>query len=441
MFSKSQRIVVRCVLVAGLLGSVNAARAQPVPVESFQQDDLLRRFDVDRDGRLSTREVASLREAFGGVDVPMLPPQPHDYTDIRFPRHVEPAEFKQSDNTPDDNPLTNAGAALGRVLFYDRQLSRNNRVACASCHHQRAAFADPAQFSVGFADGRTTRNAMGLANVRFTHLKGQRPGFFWDERAPTLEAQVLIPIQDKIEMGMELNELEAKLQKLPYYPALFEAAFGSHDVTRERIAKAVAQFMRSLVALDSKYDRAAAKTRPRDDSAAFDDFTPQEIIGKSLFMNGVGGVIEHGCAVCHLPPSFGMPKAFNNGLDLLSKDLGLGALGRPSNAPFTPSNDGKFKAPSLRNIERTAPYMHDGRFVTLEEVVEHYSRGIHPHENLGLAFDNPERDQPTAGFNFSADQKAALVAFLKTLTDENFVVDPKFSDPFLRVGNEPAARR
>ncbi len=344
--------------------------------------------------------------------------------------HADPDEFTQADNSPAENPLTNAGAALGRVLFYDTQLSRNNTVSCAACHHQRAGFSDPRQFSVGHEGGLTDRNAMALANVRYTNLKGARPGFFWDERAPTLEAQVLMPIQDKIEMGMDLNELEAKLQKLPYYPPLFAAAFGSPDITSDRIAKAVAQFLRSMVALNSKFDRAAANANGNY-SAPFADFTEQENLGKSLFIDGPSGVAEFGCATCHLPPTFGMPKAFNNGLDLNYKDQGLGALGRAANDPFTPSNDGKFKAPSLRNIALTPPHMHDGRFKTLEQVVEHYSDGVQPHENLGLAFDEPDDGRATLGLRLTAEQKAALVAFLKTLTDEQFISDPKFSNPFV----------
>jgi hypothetical protein len=157
-------------------------------------------------------------------------------------------------------------------------------------------------------------------------------------------------------------------------------------------------------------------------------------MGKSLFMNGVGGVAEFSCAFCHVPPTYGMPKAMNNGLELKYKDRGLGALGRPPNDPLGPSNEGKLKAPSLRNIALTAPYMHDGRFKTLEEVVEHYNNGVHPHENLGLAFDEQDRERGTSGFKFTAEQKAALVAFLKTLTDEEFASDPRFSDPFVRLG-------
>jgi cytochrome c peroxidase len=275
---------------------------------------------------------------------------------------------------------------------------------------------------------------MGLVNLRFTILKGSRPGFFWDERAATLEDQVLMPIQDKVEMGMELSELEAKLQKLPYYPVLVKDAFGASEVTSDRIAKAVAQFMRAMASFDSKFDRAANATGD-DYSKDFNDFTAEENLGKSLFIDGVGGVAEIGCAHCHMPPTFGMPKSFNNGLDLNYKDQGLGARDVRSNDPFTPTNDGKFKAPSLRNIASTAPYMHDGRFTKLEQVIGHYSSGVHPHANLGLAFsdDPPAGNEETSGFRLTAAQKSALVAFLKTLTDEKFISDSRFSDPFVRL--------
>ena len=414
--------------------SEEPSRPNSPDAETFTRPALLRRFDGDGDGRLHTAERKRLRAAFGNSDVPMLPAQPFDYQRVHRPASVGQLDVKEADNTPDHNPLTNEGAALGRVLFYDRQLSANNTIACASCHQQRHAFSDPRQFSVGFEGGRTGRNAMGLANLRFTNLGGSRPGFFWDERAATLEDQVLMPIQDEVEMGMQPGELEEKLQKLPYYPPLFKAAFGSPEVTADRIARAVAQFMRSLVSLDSRFDR-AAEAAGGDVSRDFPGFTAEENLGKSLFINGLGGVAEIGCAHCHVPPTFGMPKSFNNGLDVDYADRGLGDRNVPPNDPFTPSNDGKFKAPSLRNVALTAPYMHDGRFETLEQVVEHYSSGVHPHANLGLAFTEgtPADESGTSGFGLTAAEKSALVAFLKTLTDEKFISDPRFSDPFVRL--------
>ena len=237
---------------------------------------------------------------------------------------------------------------------------------------------------------------------------------------------------------MTLEGLLPRLQKLPYYPALFNAAFGSSSITGERIGRALAQFLRSMVSLDSRYDRAAARN---DDDVVL---TKLEQQGQTLFVEGVGGIAEFACAMCHVPPTFNMPRAQNIGLDPpgikhtksskrgQSRDRGLGELGRPSNDPFTPSNDGKFKAPSLRNIALTAPYMHDGRFKTLEQVIGHYSGQVRPHPNLGLAFEDNSSEKGASGFRFTKRQQQALVAFLKTLTDTSFVTDARFSDPFVR---------
>jgi cytochrome c peroxidase len=190
-----------------------------------------------------------------------------------------------------------------------------------------------------------------------------------------------------------------------------------------------------MVSFDSRFDRAAAAMSAGDDSRDFDDFTTEENLGKSLFISGARQIGEIGCAHCHIPPTFGMPKSFNNGLDLKYVDQGLGARDVPPNDPFTANNNGKFKAPSLRNIALTAPYMHDGRFKTLEQVIDHYSSGVHPHENVAIAFAEGQDEgegAKTSGFHLTNRQKSALVAFLKTLTDESFIADPRFSDPFAK---------
>jgi cytochrome c peroxidase len=427
-----------CFVLLLLVGGA-CADDLPVPealtVADFRRPRLLARFDSNQDGQLNATERKSLRAAFGGIDVPLLSETSIRYTLGKVPSHITDSQLSELDNTPKDNAISNAGATLGRVLFYDRQLSKNDTIACASCHDQERAFADPRRFSVGFEGGRTGRNAMSLGNGRFTNVNGSRPGFFWDERAATLEDQVLMPIQDKIEMGMKLPDLEQKLQRLPYYPPLFAAAFRSPEVTSDRIAQAIAQFMRSMVSFNSKFDRTAKAAGGNDYSQDFGEFTLEENRGKSLFIDGVDNIAEIGCAHCHVPPSFGMPKSFNNGLALKYSDQGLGARDVPSNDPFTPSNDGKFKASSLRNIALTAPYMHDGRFTTLQQVIEHYSSGVHSHANLGLAIDeeeNANRKGP-AGFRLTRQEKSSLVAFLMTLTDEEFISDPRFSDPFVRL--------
>ena len=375
-------------------------------------------------------EAQEIEEKGGEPIAPLLPETPLDYTTLNLPAHVNRAALEATDSTPADNPITNEGATLGRVLFYDKQLSANNTIACASCHLQQAGFADPNRLSVGFKGGLTGRNAMNLANLRFSNIQGHKPGFFWDERAATLEDQALMPIQDSVEMGMTLAKLQQRVAGLSYYPSLFEAAFGSPEVTSDRIAKAIAQFMRAMVTMDAAFDRAADESE--DYSEPFAAFSDQENLGKSLFIDGVGGILEHGCAHCHVPPTFNMTKSQNNGLAMKYKDQGLGARKLPTNDPFTPSNDGKFKAPSLRNVELTAPYMHDGRFATLQQVIDHYSDTVHAHENLTLAFAGQESADSPAGLKFTPEQKAALVAFLKTLTDQEFITDPRFSDPFVR---------
>ena len=419
----------RLCLVFGLTAALDLQAVDGEEPFAFSEEALLLKYDNNRNGELDQREKRRLVDDYG-FDVPMLPSETSDYVTVQIPEYVDSDELAGTDNTPENNPLTDAGATLGRVLFYDRQLSRNSTIACASCHLQENAFADPRRRSVGYQGGLTNRNAMNLANLRFTNLQDHQPGFFWDERAPTLEAQALMPIQDTVEMGMTLDALERRTQELPYYPTLFDAAFGSSEATSDRVAKAIAQFMRSMLSFDSKFDQAASAHR--DVSSDFDLFTEQENLGKSLFINGVKGIAEHGCAHCHIPPTFGMTKSQNNGLDLEYKDKGLGARDQPRNDPFTPSNNGKFKAPSLRNVALTAPYMHDGRFESLAQVLDHYSNGVHPHENLGLAFPDQDNFNTTSGLALTNQEKVAIIAFLKTLTDQAFITDPRFSDPFIR---------
>jgi cytochrome c peroxidase len=337
-----------------------------------------------------------------------LPETPYRYSNLDLPTHFKTAGARRFDNTPSSNPVTDAGATLGRVLFYDSRLSSNNTVACASCHHQKNAFTDPQRFSKGFKGKLTDRNAMGLANVRY-YPRGR---FFWDERAATLEEQVLMPIQSKVEMGQNLTILIKILEKDAHYPTLFQKAFGEGAITRERVARALAQFLRSMVSYQSKYDEGLAKAESV--RANFENFTAQENRGKSLFLAR--------CATCHMPRGqaahFIMNRPLNNGLDadFTKSDGGVGDI------TLAGGQVGLFKSPSLRNVEFTAPYMHDGRFATLEAVIDHYSKDIKVHPNL-------DRRLRRRG-NFTASQKAALVAFLKTLSDRNFITDPKFSDPF-----------
>ena len=355
-----------------------------------------------------------------------LPNEPYDYMNLNLPSHFInnvpgqplPTSVNGIDNTPDDNPITNDGATLGRVLFYDKKLSANGTISCASCHKQDKGFSDDEVLSIGFDGGTTGRHSMTLINSRYY----QRGRFFWDERATTLEEQVLMPFQDPVEMGMTIEQVVSTVQEQEYYPELFEKAFGSTEITSDKISKALAQFVRSIVSYSSKYDQGrASSTSP---GANFVNFTAEENLGKNLFFQTIpngGGA----CFGCHTTEAFvsANPGPQNNGLDLVSTtDLGAGAV-------YTnPIFEGRFKTSTLRNIELTAPYMHDGRFATLEEVVEHYNSGIQAHPTLSPALTD-DNGNPVR-LNFTEAEKAALVAFLKTLTDNTVSDEVKWSNPF-----------
>jgi cytochrome c peroxidase len=303
-----------------------------------------------------------------------------------------------SDNTPTENRTTNAGAALGRVLFYDTRLSANDSISCATCHRQEFGFSDTLRFSRGLK-GQPARRTMALANARF-NAEGR---FFWDERAPSLEAQVLMPIQDTLEMGMDLQALEAKLSVVPHYRSLFAAAFGSPDATADRISSALAQFVRSLVSAQSRFD-AVFDT---EGAPNYTVLTPAEREGMVLFDT-------IGCANCHRSVTQFADQASNTGLDLLPADSGAGAA--------------TFKPASLRNIAVRAPYMHDGRFRTLREVVEFYDHGVQDAPDLDPRLRTADGSPRRLGL--MPGQVDALVAFMEALTDSTFLTVDKFSDPF-----------
>lgn len=265
-----------------------------------------------------------------------------------------------NDNTPKENPTTDAGATLGRVLFYDKNLSKNRTVSCSSCHQAKNGFSDERTLSEGFMRGDTKRHSMGLTNARF-YKHGH---FFWDQRASTLEDQVLSPIQDPVEMGMTRSALVDRVNEADYYPALFSAAFGDPQIDTKRISKALAQFVRSL-STTSKYDLGRAKVANR--TAPFPNFTAQENDGKLLFSMPIprGGF---GCFVCHQGEGFIAEEATSNGLDAdVSGDIGYGQITRDS------TRDGHFKVPSLKNVALRAPYM-DSQESEKSEIVK--SRNI-----------------------------------------------------------------
>lgn len=348
-----------------------------------------------------------------------LPDTPYDYTDLNLPAYFQ-SSIAGTDNNPAGNPVTNAGATLGRVLFYDTHLSRNETVACGSCHRQDLAFSDSPVRSLGFDFVPTRRHSISLVNQRY-YSRGR---FFWDERASTLENQVLQPILDVHEMGLTSNEITQRIAARPFYSPLFQAAFGTGTVSNERIGDALSQFIRSIVSSQSRYDDGRAQVSSRLD--AFPNFTAAENQGKDLFMKSVndGGA---GCVQCHATEAFvsvnSGPK--NNGLDLTSTN----DFGAFETFPGIPDFKGAFKIPTLKNLTQTAPYMHDARFRTLLEVVEHYNSGVKNHPNLSPELKdmngNPQQ------LNLTDAQKAALVSFLRTLTDTNIMHNTKWSDPFI----------
>lgn len=316
--------------------------------------------------------------------------------------------------------IKNEVATLGRVLFYDKKMSINNTIACGSCHLQSKAFSDMGDVSSGFKGSKTTRNSMSIINPMLTN------NLFWDSRSKSLMDMVLRPVQNHIEMGMEdLSFLATKLQKTDYYPALFKSAFGTEGVDATKINTALMQFLASMVTHNSKFDE-GLKTK-------FTNFNALELAGKDLFMSE-----RLSCTKCHtgVNLSLGDDQSPDNpygGGSSFSSSFGTGAQGTANIGLDMVYKDngrgeGKFKIPSLRNIELTTPYMHDGRFKTLEQVIEHYNSGIQAHPSLDANLkDNtgtPRR------LNLTPIEKTALVAFLKTLTDNVYTTDVKYSDPF-----------
>ncbi|WP_036154570.1 cytochrome-c peroxidase [Maribacter forsetii] len=340
-----------------------------------------------------------------------LPDSPFNYANILLPDFFFDNDVRDEDNTPNNNATTDNGATLGRVLFYDKNLSMNNTVSCASCHIQENGFSDPNALSTGFNGELTSRNSMGLANARF-YENGR---FFWDERAATLEAQTLVPIQDLVEMGLTLPELEDKLTQQPYYAALFTNAFGDETITSNRVALALSQFIRSMVSYESKFDEGLAQTQDIDDN--FPNFTTSENRGKQLFMSN-----QTRCFDCHATNVFVGDDARNNGLDATITDPGVGGITGNNNEL------GEFKVPSLRNIALTGPFMHDGRFETLEDVIEHYNSGVQNNPNLDNRL---TQGNNVRRLNLSDTDKQALVDFLNTLTDNEFINDEKYASPFI----------
>lgn len=321
-------------------------------------------------------------------------------------------------NDPADNPTTIKGVELGRKLFYDPLLSGDGTLSCAGCHSSNYAFSDSVKFSVGIDGLDGKRNAMPIYNLTYSQLNPEFQGFFWDGRAATLEEQALMPIQDPLEMHEILPNVIAKLCADTLYQRAFFEAFNSMEITADLVAKAIAQFDRTIVSGNTKFDQAF-----NAEPGVF--LTEQELLGWELFNDNFGGDCFH----CH-GINGGLFTDFifrNNGLDDAVfytdfPDAGLGMITGDT------ADYGKFKTPSLRNIALTAPYMHDGRFATLEEVLDHYSTGVKasPFTDPFMQFSSE------GGVNLTEDEKAAIIAFLHTLTDTSLANNPAYQDPFIK---------
>ncbi len=301
---------------------------------------------------------------------------------------------------PEDNPMTYEGIALGRKLFYDSLLSADYSQSCASCHIQSSAFSDPLQFSVGVDGIAGNRNAPAIINQLWN------PDFFWDGRESGLEEQALGPVPNPIEMHLEWSEAEKRLNAHPDYPLLFKVAFNADRITRDHVVKAIAQFERTMISANSKYDQ-----RLR----GLANLTDQEFRGFEIFFTEKGD-----CFHCHGNILLTDNLFHNNGLDSIFTDRGREMVTND------PKDRGKFKTPTLRNIEYTAPYMHDGRFGTLEEVIDFYSEGVRFSETIDPLMKKVDQ----GGIGLTPSEKEDLIAFLKTFTDSEFMQDTSFSNPF-----------
>jgi cytochrome c peroxidase len=355
-----------------------------------------------------------------GQDLTHIPYNPTAYT-------IVPPKGLPAMEIPADNPMTAEGIRLGRHLFYDPILSLDSTISCESCHKQEKAFTDGTALSTGINGLVGKRSSMSLINVGYNWIKGREHNFMWDGRFATLEEQVIEgPIVDPVEMANTWENLEKSLRNHDNYPQLFREAFGvnnTEEIEIEMVGKALAQFMRTLNSAGSMYDR--------DMWEPFVYMSPQELRGKDLFIGDAAGSPsskDGECAHCH---SFSTNKALfarnefsNNGLDSVASlvdflDYGIGGI--TNNAP----ENGMFREVSVRNVALTAPYMHDGRFQTLEEVLDHYVSGVHPAPNLAS-----ELSTATTLPQLTQNDKEDIIAFLHALTDTSYVNKEEWSNPF-----------
>ncbi len=324
----------------------------------------------------------------------------------------EPSHFPKM-VIPVDNSLTVQGVELGRRLFYDKRLSGDNSLSCGGCHFPETGFSDPSRYSKGIDGLEGNRNSMALVNL------GYQKFFFWDGRAKSLEEQILEPVPNPIEMHQSWKDATLKIAADESYRKEFHAAFGTDEIDEYAISKAIAQFLRTMISGESKYDvlykQVNGFTLSPEDQSIYAQITLEEKAGYDLFLSLNGG----DCVHCHTGPLMQLNIFANNGLDATFADLGKGGV------TGLAQDMGHFKVPSLRNIAQTAPYMHDGRFQTLDEVLEHYSSGIQMSPTISPTIEFASQ----GGVQMDAQEKALIKAFLLTLTDENFLKNPKFAPP------------
>lgn len=302
------------------------------------------------------------------------------------------------------NGLSNPLTILGKVLFYDTHLSVNNGISCGSCHKQTLAFSDDKAFSSGFQNQSTSRNTIPIQNVS----DGNK--LFWDGREDVLQTMVLMPILNHVEMGMnDPAALVERVRNQPYYHDLFVKAFESADVTSDRIAEALGQFVKRITTSGTRFN--------------LNNLSALEEQGRQLFFE------KYNCASCHKAQTIayyghgtGEAGFVNIGLDVNYADAGRREV------THKPEDAGKFKIPELQNVALTAPYMHDGRFATLEQVLDHYSHGIANHPNLDLRL--KDTNGAPLKMSITPQKKTAIVAFLNTMTDFNMISDKALSNPF-----------
>ena len=309
--------------------------------------------------------------------------------------------------------MTKEGVSLGRMLFYEERLSGDNSMSCATCHAPENSFTDPNQFSTGIDGIAGTRNSMALINL------GWQKFFFWDGRAKSLEEQILEPIPNPLEMHQKWKDAVSKLQQDVEYRNMFYKAFGEEGIDSIKVSKAIAQFIRTMISGSSKYDVMYKFENSlilnSVDQSILSSVSPEEWAGYDLFksLNGAD------CLHCHSGILMHINKFSNNGLDATFTDQGRGAI------TGSPNDMGRFKIPTLRNIALTAPYMHDGRFGTLDEVIEHYSSELVSSPTIDPLMEHLS----SGGVQLDSQEKDLLKKFLMTLTDYSFINNPEFQDP------------